>query len=78
MPKFIRVDNGPEFISDRLDSWCKLNKIQLIIIQPYVFKSIKEVREVTEEWMFDYNNNRPHSALNNKTPAEYAMKIDGG
>ncbi len=101
MPKFIRVDNGPEFISDRLDSWCKLNKIQLIFIQPgeptqnadierfngtfrrdvlnaYVFKSIKEVREVTEEWMFDYNNNRPHSALNNKTPAEYAMKIDGG
>jgi putative transposase len=101
LPKFIRVDNGPEFISDRLDSWCKLNKIQLIFIQPgeptqnayierfngtfrrdvlnaYVFKSIKEVREVTEEWMFDYNNNRPHSALNNKTPAEYAMKIDGG
>lgn len=101
LPKFIRVDNGPEFISDRLDSWCKLNKIQLIFIQPgeptqnayierfngtfrrdvlnaYVFKTIKEVREVTEEWMFDYNNNRPHSALNNKTPAEYAMKIDGG
>ena len=34
LPKFIRVDNGPEFISDKLDSWCKLNKIQLIFIQP--------------------------------------------
>jgi putative transposase len=84
-----------------LDSWCKLNKIQLIFIQPgeptqnayierfngtlrrdvlnaYVFKSIKEVRAVTEEWMFDYNNNRPHSSLNNKTPAEYAMQNEGG
>jgi putative transposase len=33
-PDMIRVDNGPEFISDKLDNWCKHNKIQLIFIQP--------------------------------------------
>jgi putative transposase len=31
LPEMIRVDNGPEFISDRLDLWCKDKKIQLAI-----------------------------------------------
>lgn len=93
LPKMIRVDNGPEFISSKLDMWCKENNITLIFIQPgeptqnafierlngtfrrdilnaYVFKSLQEVREITKEWMHDYNNNRPHSALNYKTPME--------
>lgn len=95
LPKMIRVDNGPEFISSKLDMWCKEHKIELIFIQPgeptqnayierlngtlrrdilnaYVFKTINEVREITEKWMYDYNYNRPHQSLNNKTPMEYA------
>ena len=95
-PKMIRVDNGPEFISAKLDMWCKENKIQLIFIQPgeptqnafierlngtfrrdilnaYVFKSIQEVKDISEEWMYDYNYNRPHKSLKNKTPIEYLL-----
>jgi len=34
LPKMIRVDNGPEFISQKLDFWCKDNKVDLIFIQP--------------------------------------------
>jgi len=34
LPEMIRVDNGPEFISQKLDYWCKDNKVQLIFIQP--------------------------------------------
>ena len=30
----IRVDNGPEFISAKLDEWCKAEHITLIFIQP--------------------------------------------
>jgi putative transposase len=94
LPKMIRVDNGPEFISAKLDMWCKENKIQLIFIQPgeptqnafierlngtfrrdilnaYVFKSIQEVKDISKEWIHDYNYNRPHKSLNNKTPIEY-------
>lgn len=33
-PHSIRVDNGPEFISDRLQQWCDDNKINLQFIQP--------------------------------------------
>lgn len=34
LPEMIRVDNGPEFVSRRLDAWCKANKVTLAFIQP--------------------------------------------
>ena len=34
LPKMIRVDNGPEFVSHKLDTWCKEKKITLAFIQP--------------------------------------------
>jgi transposase InsO family protein len=38
-----------------------------------VFKSIQEIRNITEEWIYDYNYNRPHKSLENKTPMEYRL-----
>lgn len=34
LPQTIRVDNGPEFISSKLDVWCKEHRIELLFIQP--------------------------------------------
>lgn len=34
LPEVIRVDNGPEFISNRLQSWCKEKQITIQYIQP--------------------------------------------
>ena len=34
LPSMLRTDNGPEFISMKLDLWCKQNKITLVFIQP--------------------------------------------
>ena len=33
-PQTIRVDNGPEFISDKLQQWCESQQIHLQFIQP--------------------------------------------
>ena len=37
----------------------------------YVFKTLTEVREKTEDWLREYNEERPHESLGNLTPAEY-------
>jgi hypothetical protein len=39
------------------------------VLDAYVFENIDEVRAITEEWMYDYNHQRPHQALKGKTPA---------
>ncbi len=37
----------------------------------YVFKTLSEVRAITEEWIDQYNEERPHDALEDLTPFEY-------
>ena len=39
-----------------------------------LFSSLVEAREMLEAWQEDYNNQRPHSALGNLTPREFAEK----
>jgi len=98
LPKMIRVDNGPEFISHVLDEWCRKHLINLTYIQPgkpmqngfvercngsvrrelldaNVFYSLQEVREKIEEWMHDYNYDRPHEALNYQAPMDLLEAI---
>lgn len=44
------------------------------ILDAYIFRTISEVREMTDEWTFYYNNERPHETLNNMMPMEYRKK----
>uniref|UniRef100_UPI0035B4C2C7 integrase core domain-containing protein n=1 Tax=Aquabacterium sp. TaxID=1872578 RepID=UPI0035B4C2C7 len=39
------------------------------------FASLTEAQQLLEAWRRDYNESRPHSALEYLTPAEYARKI---
>jgi putative transposase len=41
------------------------------LLNAYVFRNIREVRILAEEWMIDYNQNCPHKALNYLSPIEY-------
>ena len=38
------------------------------ILNMYVFKTLNEVRELTEEWRRECNEERPHDALNDLMP----------
>jgi putative transposase len=40
------------------------------------FKTIEEAKEKIESWRVDYNVQRPHSALNDQTPSEFAENFD--
>ena len=95
LPRTIRVDNGPEFISKRLDQWAYLNGVELDFSRPGKpmdnglieafngrlrqeclneswFLSLEDAREKVEAWRMDYNRERPHGALGNMAPLEYA------
>jgi putative transposase len=97
MPKKIRVDNGPEFVSFNFVNWCQQNQIQINYIQPgkpvqnayierfngsyrrevldrYAFETLEQVRETTYQWMVHYNYERPHDALFDLSPNEFALK----
>jgi putative transposase len=41
------------------------------ILNMYVFNTLNEVREITENWIRQYNEERPHDALEDMTPREY-------
>jgi putative transposase len=40
------------------------------LLDMYVFESMQEVEQLAWQWMENYNFNRPHKALNFKTPME--------
>lgn len=41
------------------------------ILDMYLFHTLDEVREITEQWLYIYNAERPHHALDGLTPYEY-------
>jgi putative transposase len=43
------------------------------ILDAYLFNELWQVRQLTQEWVYEYNTNRPHESLNNKTPNEQSL-----
>ena len=43
------------------------------VLDMFVFQSLDEVREQTEKWLKEYNEERPHDALGDLTPREYLL-----
>jgi putative transposase len=93
-PRAVRVDNGPELISEAFMTWCGEHGIEVRHIQPgkpdqnafverfnrsyrrevldaYVFESVEDVQRATDEWLEDYNSERPHDSLGRVPPLTF-------
>jgi len=96
LPRQIRSDNGPEFLSRAVDQWAYEQGLHWHTIQPgrpmengYVesfngrfrdeclnenwFRDLADAREKIAVWRQDYNESRPHSSLQYRTPVEFAQ-----
>lgn len=93
VPRAIRCDNGPEYISQLLIDWAKKKQIRLQYIQPgkpqqntyverfnrtvrhewldqHLFESIAHAQDTATQWLWRYNNERPHTSLGGITPKQ--------
>lgn len=43
------------------------------VLDMYIFQTLTEVEEQTERWLKEYNEERPHESLGNKTPREFLL-----
>ena len=45
------------------------------VLDAYLFFDLYQVKQLTTEWMEEYNQRRPHEALNNLTPTEWKNSL---
>jgi putative transposase len=45
------------------------------VLDMYIFETLAEVKEQTEKWLREYNEERPHESLGNMTPREYLLVV---
>jgi transposase InsO family protein len=44
------------------------------LLNVYAFESLKQARQLSKQWQWDYNHERPHKALGYLSPVVYAQK----
>lgn len=42
----------------------------------YAFKRLSKVREITDRWIQEYNEERPHDSLGDLNPQEYLVAYE--
>lgn len=45
------------------------------VLDMYLFTNLAMVRQISKEWLWEYNNKRPHMALGGKSPKKYAEMV---
>jgi putative transposase len=100
-PRYLRSDNGPEFVSKALLRWAVDEGLESVLIEPGKpwqngtnesfngkfrdeclsmewFRNRLEAKVIIEDWRRHYNEIRPHSSLNYRTPAQFVAGIQTG
>ncbi len=98
VPRRLRCDTGPEFVSSAVHAWAEQHGVVLTFIQPgkpnqnayierfnrtyrtevldaWLFTSLTEVREITEEWRQSYNTERSHDSLGRVLPLTFLPRV---
>ena len=44
------------------------------ILDQYLFETLSQVRDATSQFMWEYNNERPHKSLGRVTPRDFLLK----
>jgi putative transposase len=44
------------------------------VLDAYIFTDLEQLRIITEQWLDDYNQHRPHDALNGESPTPYRLR----
>ncbi len=46
------------------------------VLNAHIFESLDQVREITEEWIKSYNQDRPHAAFGKLSPIHYRQQAE--
>jgi putative transposase len=85
VPKLLFCDNGSEFAGQAMDLWVYQTDNAFIesfngtfrdeCLNVHWFETLAEAKQLIETWRQEYNGSRPHRALNERTPGEFASQF---
>jgi putative transposase len=44
-------------------------------LNKYIFESLDEVQNITDDWLYEYNHERPHSSLGGLPPKVFVKRL---
>ncbi len=45
------------------------------VLDAHLFDNIHQVQEITEQWLYEYNENRPHESLGDIPPTQFMPRL---